>query len=90
MECPFCIRQYHDTKLQKNLSDSYGDTIAYAFKNNRGVNHDGTEIKALGALCAKRIGGDAAYTQFYKSVMDGTQQSSIYPVNMLPDAAKIA
>lgn len=55
MECPFCIKQYNDTKLQKALKDKYGDTVAFAYKNNRGVNHPGTEIKALSILCAKKI-----------------------------------
>lgn len=35
MECPFCIRQYHSTKLFPNLLSQYGDKIALSFKNNR-------------------------------------------------------
>lgn len=34
-ECPFCIRQYHDTKLWPTLRAEYGDKVAFAFKNNR-------------------------------------------------------
>lgn len=56
MECPFCVRQYHQTKLEESLTKKYGDKIAFAFKNNRGVNHEGTEAKAIGALCAKKVG----------------------------------
>lgn len=88
MECPFCIKQYHDTKLQSSLKDKYGDTVAFAFKNNRGVNHPGTEAKALGALCAKTIGGDKAYTAFYHAIMDGSTQGSVYSVSKLVDIAK--
>lgn len=88
MECPFCIKQYHDTKIQESLKAQYGDKVAFAFKNNRGVNHPGTEAKALGALCAKKIGGDTAYTGFYHAVMDGTQQGSVYPVSKLGDIAR--
>ncbi len=88
MECPFCIKQYHDTKLQESLKEKYGDTVAFAFKNNRGVNHPGTEAKALGALCAKTIGGDKAYTAFYHAVMDGSTQGSVYSVSKLVDIAK--
>jgi protein-disulfide isomerase len=55
MECPFCVRQYAETKLRKSLIDQYGDKVAFAFKNNRGVNHSGTEAKAIGALCAKKL-----------------------------------
>ncbi len=88
MECPFCIKQYHDTKIQESLKAQYGNKVAFAFKNNRWVNHPGTEAKALGALCAKKLGGDTAYTGFYHAVMDGTQQGSPYPVSKLGDIAK--
>ncbi len=88
MECPFCIKQYHDTKIQGALLGQYGDKVAFAFKNNRGVNHPGTEAKALGTLCAKTVGGDMAYTGFYHAIMDGTSQGSVYPVGKLSDIAK--
>jgi protein-disulfide isomerase len=35
MECPFCIKQYHDTKIQESLTTKYGDKVAFAFKNNK-------------------------------------------------------
>lgn len=88
MECPFCIRQFHDTKLQPTLAAQYGDKVAFAFKNNRGVNHTGTEAKALAALCAKQVGGDSAYISYYKAIMDGTTQSSMFAVAKLPEIAK--
>ena len=88
MECPFCIKQYSDTKIQASLLAQYGDKVAFAFKNNRGVNHPGTEAKALGALCAKKVGGDKVYNDFYKTIMDGKTQASVYPVSKLPDIAK--
>jgi protein-disulfide isomerase len=88
MECPFCIKQYADTKLQPSLLTQYGDKVAFAFKNNRGVNHPGTEAKALSALCAKTLGGDAAYIGFYHAIMDGTSQGNVYPVAKLTDIAK--
>lgn len=90
MECPFCIRQYHDTKLWESLQAKYGDKVKFAFKSNRGVNHPGTELKALGALCAQKIGGDTAYVKFYNTVMSGSTTSSVYSVARLPDAAKEA
>ncbi len=91
MECPFCVRQYHQTKLQESLVSKYGDKVAFAFKNNRGVNHDGTEAKAIGALCAKKVGGNESYVKFYRNVMDGTTtDGAIYPVAKLADAAKVA
>jgi protein-disulfide isomerase len=88
MECPFCIKQYHDTKIQESLHAQYGDKVVFAFKNNRWVNHPGTEAKALGALCAKNIWGDNAYTGFYHTVMDGTKQGSPFPVSGLVGIAK--
>ena len=88
MECPFCIKQYHDTKIQESLRAQYGDKVAFAFKNNRGVNHPGTEAKALGALCAKKVGGDTAYTGFYHAIMDGTKQGAVYPVSGLAGIAR--
>lgn len=88
MECPFCIKQYQETKLQSALLAQYGDKVAFAFKNSRWVNHPGTEAKALGALCAKKVGGDVAYAQFYHAIMDGTTQGNVYPVSKLVDIAK--
>jgi protein-disulfide isomerase len=88
MECPFCIRQFHDTKLQPTLATQYGDKVGFAFKNNRGVNHNGTEAKALGALCAQSVGGDKAYISFYHAIMNGTTQSSMFAVDKLPGIAK--
>lgn len=35
MECPFCMRQYHDTKLFPTVLSQYGDKVSMAFKNNR-------------------------------------------------------
>ncbi len=91
MECPFCIRQYHSTKLFPNLLSQYGDKIALAFKNNRWVNHPGTEAKAIGALCARKLGGDAIYQKFYKWVMDkSTNEGGVMSVNDLPALAKVA
>ncbi|MBP9812064.1 thioredoxin domain-containing protein [Candidatus Gracilibacteria bacterium] len=89
MECPFCIRQYHSTKLFPNLLSEYGDKIGVAFKNNRGVNHPGTEAKAIGALCAKKLGGDGAYQKFYKGIMDkSTNEGGVMPVTELANLAK--
>lgn len=90
MECPFCIKQYQNTQLWPKLQEKYGDKVAFAFKNNRGVNHPGTEAKSLGALCAKKLGGDSAYIKFYTTVMDGSSQGSVYDVARLPEAAKAA
>lgn len=35
MECPFCVRQYAETKLRESLLAQYGDKVVFAFKNNR-------------------------------------------------------
>jgi protein-disulfide isomerase len=35
MECPFCVRQYHETKLEPKLLAQYGEKVQFAFKNNR-------------------------------------------------------
>lgn len=88
MECPYCIKQYHDTKLQSALITKYGDTVAFAFKNNRGVNHPGTEAKALSALCAKTVGGNATYISFYHAIMDATTQGNVFPVAKLAGIAQ--
>lgn len=91
MECPFCVRQYQETKLKESLLTKYESKVAFAFKNNRGVDHEGTEAKALGALCARKIGGDEAYVSFYTTVMDGTTQAGgVYAVADLPKAAEAA
>ncbi len=91
MECPFCVRQYHETQLWKKLEAQYKEKVQFAFKNNRWVNHEWTEAKALGALCAQKLGGDKAYVAFYTTVMDGTTQAGgVYPVDKLKDAASKA
>lgn len=89
MECPFCIKQYHDTKLREKLLAEYGDSVNFVFKNNRGVNHDGTDEKAVAALCAQKVGGDEAYIKYYNAIMAGTPDSrTIYPVTDLPKLAR--
>lgn len=89
MECPFCMRQYHDTKLFPALLSQYGDKVSAAFKNNRGVNHKGTEAKAIAALCADTVGGDEKYISFYKAIMDGsTNEGGVLDVAKLPELAK--
>ena len=91
MECPFCMKQYHDTKLFSTLLAEYKDKIGVAFKNNRWVNHKWTEVKALGALCAGKIWGDGAYQRFYQGVMDGSTNGwGPLPVDKLADIAKSA
>ena len=96
MECPFCAQQYHDTKLHPTLEAEYSDKVAFVYKNNRGVDHAGTEVKSLGLLCAKKVGGADAYAKFYKYVMDNTtyrpqdKNGSVFPVAQLAEAAKAA
>lgn len=91
MECPYCIKQYSDTKLWEKLQSQYGDKVKFAFKNNRGVNHPGTEAKAIGVLCAQKVGGDIAYNLFYNTVMKwSSTETGVYAVSALPDAAKAA
>ncbi len=35
MECPFCIKQYHDTKIKEQLFQKYGEGVNFIYKNNR-------------------------------------------------------
>jgi protein-disulfide isomerase len=89
MECPFCMRQYHETKLFPTLLSQYSGSVSTAFKNNRGVNHKWTEAKALAALCAGTLGGDDMYNKYYKAIMDGsTNEWGVLDVIKLPDIAK--
>ena len=34
MECPFCLKQYHDTQLKEKLLAQYGSGVNFVFKNN--------------------------------------------------------
>ncbi len=53
------------------------------------MNHKGTEAKALGALCAGKIGGDNAYQKFYKAIMDkSTNEGGVLDIAKLPELAK--
>lgn len=96
MECPFCAQQYHDTQIQKKLIAQYGDKVNFTYKNNRGVNHPGTEAKSLWLLCAGKLGGNEAYVKFYTYVMDNTtlrpqkRDGTVLAVEKLPEAAKAA
>jgi len=90
MECPFCIRQYQTTKLWQKLLVEFPQDVKFAFKNNRGVNHIGTEAKAIGTLCAGKVGGNSAYIKFYHTIMDASTTSSVYPVSDLSKAAMSA
>lgn len=89
MECPFCLKQYHDTKLKEKLLAQYGSGVNFVFKNSRGVNHPGTEAKAIGALCAQKVGGNLAYIQYYNAILSGSPDGqNVYPVSKLADLAK--
>lgn len=87
LECPFCIMQHNENQISEKVKKEFGDKLVYIFKNHRGVNHRGTEIKALGTLCAQEVGGDEAYTKFYQEIFAGSTTSSNYPAS---DLAKIA
>jgi hypothetical protein len=60
------------------------------------VNHPGAEAKALGLLCAGKIGGESAYTKFLTYVMDNTTKrpqksdGTVMSVADLPKAATAA
>lgn len=89
MECPYCLKQYHTTKLKEKLLAQYGSGVNFVFKNSRGVNHPGTEAKAIGALCAQKVGGDLAYIQYYNAILAGSPDgNNVYAVSKLADLAK--
>lgn len=87
MECPFCVRQQNENQIAQNLVAEFGDKVAIIFKNHRGVNHKWTEVKALGLLCAGKLGGNEAYTKFYKEIFAySAENGDYYPVG---DLAKL-
>ncbi len=88
LECPFCIVQHNDNQIVKTLKAEYGDKIVSIFKNHRGVDHEGTEVKALGLLCANKLGGAEAYSKFYTAVLSGSTTRSMYDVAKLPELVK--
>lgn len=83
MECPFCVRLHNDIQLWNKIRAKYGNTVNYVFKNNRWVNHSGTERKALSALCIKKLAWDHAYIKFYDEVL-GLSSRSLYPSTRIP------
>ena len=92
MECPFCARQHNQNDIKWNILKDYGDKVTYAFKNHRGVDHPGTEAKALWALCANKVGGKDLYVKFYEEVFkySATTNGGYYPVDKLSDIIKNA
>lgn len=69
-ECPFCIRHHRETfpQIQKNFSK----TVNFIWKNNRGVNHDGTEAKAIAVLCVR----EHAPSKYYTAIHDILSKSN--------------
>lgn len=89
MECPYCIMQFNDNQITKRLKEEYGDKVATVMKNHRGVDHPGTEYKALGLLCANKLGGTEAYSKFYSAILAGsTARGSVYDVAKVPELVK--
>jgi protein-disulfide isomerase len=89
MECPFCMKQFHNTKLKEKLFEQYGNKVNFVFKNSRWVNHAGTTPKAIAALCVQQIAGPVAYVQYYTAIMQGTtSNSNVFPVALLGELAK--
>ncbi len=87
LECPFCIRQYRDGTIDAVRAE-YGDQIAFAFRNHRGVNHSGTEAKAEAVLCAGEIGGTEKYYEYTHAILDGSDtQGGVYSVSDLDTLA---
>lgn len=87
MECPFCIRQQNDTKPFNVLKEKYPDIVAHTFKNNRWVDHPGTEAKAIWALCAGKVAGAEKYIAFYHEIFAQSTMQSVSPVSSLSDIA---
>lgn len=88
LECPFCIRQHNENKIMEQIHKEYGDKVVTIFKNHRGVNHAGTEAKALGLLCVNKVAGADAYNKFYKKIFEGSTTGSVYPVDKIADIVK--
>lgn len=91
MECPFCVKQHNTNKIKENLMKDYGNKITFAFKNHMWVNHEGTEVKALWALCANKVGGKDLYVKFYDEVFNySATHGDYYPVDKLSEIIKNA
>jgi protein-disulfide isomerase len=70
LECPFCIRHHRETfpRIQKNFSK----TVNFIWKNNRWVNHPGTEAKAIAVLCVK----EHAPSNYYSAIHEILDKSN--------------
>ena len=78
------MKQYHNNQISQKLSKQYAGKIAFAFKNNKGVNHKGTEAKAIAVLCVQKISGNEKYIKYYHAIMDGsTNEGGVYDVSKL-------
>ncbi len=88
LECPYCIRQAHDGTIQQ-VMDKFPGQIAYAFRNFRGVNHDGTETKGRAILCVGETAGAQKYLEYVHAIFDGSESTSqqVYPVANLSSLA---
>jgi protein-disulfide isomerase len=78
LECPFCIRHHKETfpRIQKN----FAKTINFIWKNNRWVNHPGTEAKAIAILCVKEHAPSKYYSAIHEIL---SKNESLYDVKQL-------
>lgn len=90
LECPYCLIQHNENKIKSRLLEEYKDNIAVIFKNNRGVDHSGTEAKALALICAQTVGDDEKYKAFYNKIFEYSEKNTgkYFPVSDLPELAK--
>lgn len=86
LECPFCIRHFQEG-VAESLSQTYGSTVQYTFKNFRAVQHPGSEAKANALLCAGVLGGTEVYAAYYADILTGSGNRELFSVEKLTSLA---
>ena len=71
MECPFCKKLH--VEVSNQIYKNYGDKLGVVFRHFPLPFHKKAKQEALATLCAREIGGQAAYRNYIEKVYEKTQ-----------------
>jgi protein-disulfide isomerase len=86
LECPFC-KQFHPTMQQ--LVDTYGDKVAWVYRNFPLSFHANAQKEAEAAECVADLGGNDKYWKFIDAIYERTTSNGTgFALDKLASLAK--